>query len=577
MKKLISLTLFFIIFFSSFFVNKVFAANVYITGCLRVVETKLPGVTIDGKTDHIAKVAGSGFPVGKDIYIVGCISTNTGIHCTSGDANIDKRLKEIGFTTNSFSGHEFKAENNPVRSQDGKVEVILRSATPRGEDHSFFGVAEVTREEYQGEARTVQLGTFGFSDDPKKCIGIHWDPKGRVFDSQTLEPLPAIQVTLLDSNKNSVNLPGVANPVETKEDGLFNFFVPNGTYYLSISKPSYQHPLELSEVNSQYSQIYYCDPEVGKALYYDQFPIKEQGKLIHCDVPLKPLKTPYIAPSVTLLNYGQIRLGDVTKIYGTFSHPLTKVKIENKNGLIKEIIADKYGGWTYFADNNQMPVNVTGLKNNAIYSQTKNNWVNKIISFLFRPVFSQSSSSSFTFHPILTYIEGYAFDNKGEVIPQAIINIVPEMTKKTYYTTFADGKGFFRIETNKLPIFPYYIQIINPKNKNLVNNITTTLFVENNKKYLQEKGINLLTAQVLSTPSSQITEKTNLSPTGKQRFDFTTTNEPKTTISPIGGSQQKSTVKNYLLIIVGIILLLFIAIFVIYYFYTKNKNTTTSL
>lgn len=573
MKKLFSLLIFFIIFFSSFFVNKVFAAaNAYITGCLKVVDSNLQGVRVDGKGDHVAKVAGSGFPVGKDIYIVGCISTDGGIRCTSGDSQIDEHLNEIGFVTNPFPGYEFKSQTNPIRSQDGSIEVILRSATPKSEDHSFFGIAEVTKEEYQGEAKTIQMGTFNFSDDPKKCIGIHWDPKGRVFDSQSLEPLPLSTVTLLDANKNKVNLAGVANPMITKEDGLFNFFVPNGTYYLSINKNLYQHPLKLSEVNPKYSQLYYCNPEVGRSLYFDQFPIKEEGKLIHCDVPLKPLGSSYIAPNVSLVNYGQIRLVDVTKIYGTFSHPLTKVRIENKNGLIKEIITDKYGAWTYFIDNNQMPVTVTGLKNSAIYSQAKNNWINKIISFLFKPVYSLSTSS-FTFHPILTYIEGYAFDSKGEIIPKAIINIVPEMTKKTYYTTYADEKGFFKIETDKLPIFPYYIQIINPNNKNLVNNTTTSLFIENNKKYLQEKGINLLADRVLSTTSSQITGKTNPSPTQQQRFDFTKTYKSKISISPITENQQQSTVKNYLLLIITIILLLFIFIFVFYYFYTKNKTS----
>lgn len=573
-KKLSFFFLFFIIFFSSFFVNKVFAANAYITGCLKVVEKGLQGVTVGGKQDHVAKVAGSSFPVGKEIYIVGCISTNDGISCTSGEAEIDSRLTEIGFVTNPFPGHEFKALTNPVLSRDGKVEVILRSATPRGEDHSFFGVVAVEEQvENQGEARTITYGTFGFSDDPKKCIGIHWDPKGRVFDSQTLEPLPEAAVTLLDSDKKKVSLPGVANPVVTKEDGLFNFFVPNGTYYLLINKDLYQHPLELSEVNPKYSQIYYCDPDVGKPLYYESFPIIEQGKLIHCDVPLKPLETGYIAPNIILVNYGQIRLSGVTKIYGTFSHPLTKVQIKKDNILIKEIIADKYGAWTYFIDNNQLPVTVTGLKNETIYSQAKNNWVNKIISFLFKPVFSQNSSSSFTFHPILTYIEGYAFDNKGAIIPKAIIKIVPEMTKKTYYTTFADEKGFFKIETDKLPIFPYYIQIIDPTNRNLVYNTTTTIFVKNNKKYLDEKKLNLSTTQVISTDGSRLKEKTNLTPTKKPGLDFKTSADEKKTITPSSKSGSEKAIGNLVFMVAIIIFLLLASVFFLYYFYNIKQKS----
>ncbi len=576
MKKTISLIIFSIILFFPIFVNQVFSAEAYLTGCLSVVEEDLKGVSIDGKSDHIVKVKGTGFPPDKDIYIVGCISTPDGIRCTSGDSQINNKLNQMGFVTNPIDGHEFKAMTNPIKSTDRNVEVILRSFTAQFENHSFFGVAEINEDYNTGDAKSVSFGTFGFSEDPKKCVGISWDPKGRVFDSESLEPLPAVIVTLLDSNRNKVTLPGVINPLTTKEDGLFNFFVPNGTYYLEVNKISYQHPLLLSEINPKYRQIYYCDKEVGQHLYYDQFPIKQEGRLIHCDIPLKPKGSAYIAPQVLLIDYGQIRLGGTTKIYGTFSHPLTKVKITKDGVLIKEIMTDKYGGWTLFLDNSELPVSVTGLKNENIFSQTKNNLIKKIASIFLKTVFSQNKNSSFVFHPILTYVEGYAYDSKGEIIPGAIVNIIPEMTKKTYYTTYADDKGFFMVETNKLPIVPFYIQIIAPKNKNQLYTYTTTDFIKQNQEYLKIKGISLMTDQKIKLKEQKLiltnTPLPNQISNQKNTFEFATKEQSKKRPSLDKVKEMNSQDSNYFFLILGIIIFTLASILVLYYLYIKKKE-----
>lgn len=607
---------FFLLYFLFFFNKKItLAADAYITGCLKIVNTYKPTCVTDkypcldlpsdvninifgGKTDHIAKIEGGGFPVGKPIYIVGCVSTPSGIKCTTGDSTLNTQVNQTGFSvTNDIPGYEFKAVNNPITSENGTVSVIVRSYIPTAMDHLFFGIVEVTQAEYQGEAKTITYGTFGFSDDPQKCISINWDPKGRVFDSVSLEPLPGVEITLLDNKKNAVVMPGVKNPIITSDDGVFNFFVPSGIYYLDPKKNNYQFPLNLSDVNKNYSQAYYCDKKVGSSLYTSQLPINEENELIHCDVPLKPKANPYQSEP-KLMNYGYMVLGKSTKFFGRFSHPLVLINLKQENKLLTTTKADKFGSWDITIDNDKISslggeIEIEAFKNPNFYpittaSPSSNNIFEKKIGLLnilkkiylsiFKQVFSQSISTKVIFHPILRYIEGHAYNNQKELIPNAIVRVVVEMNGHIYHETKADSNGFFVIFPNNLPIFPYYLEIIDPKKPNIKNTQTTSSFIKFNKTYLEKNNINLITAlknnQPVSTEGSQLQKKLTVTPVEDKNF-LIPTQSNVTTNKATSLSQPQP--KNMFLIIVGILIFLVILVTGLIFYYINKNKTPTSL
>jgi len=607
-KKIISILSFiFILFFLSSF-NKAEATDAYITGCLRVAGVyrseercnQSPKVTVnnvdypclifpdninslfDGKTDHVALIEGTGFPENRDIFIVGCISTDSGIKCTTGDDNLNRQVNDLGFTVADGRdyGYVFKAAENPTRVREGKVSVIVRSYTPTSQNHLFFGIAEVTQAEYGGAERTVQYGTFGFSEDPQKCISIRWDPRGRVFDSKSLEPLPNAIITLLNSSKEKVNIVGVENPVITKDDGLFNFFVPSGTYYLSPAKDNYEFPVEKKDINGNFRQIYYCDSKISYFLYNEQLPIHERNELLHCDVPLKPLGTPFKAEKPVAMEYGYLVMQNSHRFFGRFSHPLTIVRLTQGDKIINEITSDKFGNWEMTVSSKKIAsdggnLEIIGIKNPNIYpnssSPTSLNFFNRLISLFFKSVFSQETKTNkIVLEPILRHLEGYTYDAKGEPIAYATVSIITRMNNRIFFQTQADEKGFFVIYSNQLPVFPYFIEFSSPANPKIKISTTTSQFLSKNKNYLEQNKINLISAtknnQLIATSSAYATPPIN------QVDEVRLTPEALPMTPIISPSVGDKKTKEVLIIVFILISLIFVAGSLIFYFWKKKAK-----
>ena len=96
------------------------------------------------------------------------------------------------------------------------------------------------------------------------------------------------------------------------------------------------------------------------------------------------------------------------------------------------------------------------------------------------------------FNPILSYIEGYAYDEIGKIIPNAKIVVTLNDNDEVFYTTSADTTGFFTVYSNNLPFFEYYLNITSPNGKTVKQ--TTTEFITFNKDYLTEHDLNLIKA-----------------------------------------------------------------------------------
>jgi len=597
----LSLFLFFLIFIF-FFSSKILAADAYITGCLKVVNTYKPSCIsvyscldfpqgfdlnlIGGKADHAVLIEGTGLPEGKDIYVVGCISTAAGIQCTTGDASLNQQVRQLGFTVtdNPAYNYFFKAAENPTRVRNGKVSVIVRSYTSTGQNHLFFGIAGVTQAEYAGEARTVQYGTFGFSEDPQKCISIRWDPRGRVFDSRSLEPLPGVTVSLLNANKNLVNEIGIENPFITKEDGLFNFFVSSGKYYLNPEKANYEFPVNPVDVNPNYNQIYYCDKKISQSLYHEQKEINEENEVLHCDVPLKPSGTPFQANEPTLMEYGYLVMENSHRFFGRFSHPLTIVRLTQGDKTISETTSDRFGNWEITVSNEKIAsiggnLEVVGVKNPTLYSNSSGStrrpsFFKQLVSLFFKNVFSQEiKTNKIVLEPILRHLEGYTYDTNGEPIAYAKVRIITQMDNRVFFQTQADEKGFFVIYSNQLPVFPYFLEFTSPTNPKIKISTTTSQFILRNKRYLEENKINLISAkknnQLIATSSSYITPSIEIT-------NIPTIPEVSPQL-PYPDFVEKTRRREILTIVAILVSLIVIAGSLIFYFWKKKMKEQQNL
>ncbi len=497
--------------------------------------------------DHTLKIKGKGFTPGKDVYLVACISTGNNYICTAGTGSkyeeANRRVNSLGFAVESNPNVEVDGETvdvafemweNPVKADsNGEVEAIVRAYTSKELQINFFGITPVEGG-VAGRGETVQYGSFQIVGSSKECVTISWDPKGRVFDAKSLEPLPDVWVRILDEDGKLFTQPGLKSVQKTRADGLFSFFVPQGKYKLGVSKEGYQFPVDLKEVNPNFSKVYGCDPSVGSPLYNDQYVIDERGGLVKCDVPLNPLGEPYRS-TPTILDFGHVVLPGVPKVVryvARFSHPLAKGVLKTESGrVVASAVSDKEGRWKVDLPLEKVPqdeslvlevkkTNLVAKKKEGIFDKIKD----AVLSLVNLPILAQDSvfKTKVRFDPILRYVEGYAYDSTGKKIANARVRIVSVSTGKPILEVQADEKGFFRILPEFLPQFSYYIEVSSGNSSPTV--YTTSEFVRQNKAYLDSQGVDLVKVSQQGNPitfSSQerkeIRDKTkNLLVTGER-------------------------------------------------------------
>ena len=466
--------------------------------------------------NHEFLISNGGFLPNTDIYIVGCINTPRGTKCTTGESNLDTLLNSLpgGDIMNKDRLYEFKAVANPVRSDNsGEISVIVRSYTERITTHMFnayyideqdLSVTTTSTKAFVTPREALHLETFSQSTPTPRPVtgrprvvirrGVDQDPKGRSFDIKSLEPISGVEVTLLDNFKKLFEYKSINNPQTVKEDGEFSFWVPNGIYFLNLAQLPASHtwPVALDRVHPNYGIAYFCDPDVKNdknepvSLYYEQFSIIEYNKLVHCDVPLDPgNNTPYRS-EVKTIDYGLSRSSQDSTLYytGKVSHPFTKVELVGAESgeLASSTEADKFGFWKLSLPGSSYPLTTGGIPDKIILKYTKKD-LTGVAEF--------SPVNGVTFEPLLRYIEGYAFNAAGQVIPFAKVGIRQVDTDTVAYLTTADAKGFFRLGTQYLPSFPYDLVFTNPEtNESIV--VTSWEFVKDNKDYLVSEGLNLV-------------------------------------------------------------------------------------
>lgn len=438
------------------------------------------------------------------LYIVECLTSNTDpnadgatersrFRCSSGNSSVDSSL---GITSGNSSspapaGIRIFGSDGRTVLQNGLTLDQLRANnyTLYMESNVANTVGSVITVAYKGLS-PVELGsgsqgglqqaTLDFSG---ACF-FH-DPYGRVFDAHTLEPLRNASVTLNRKNENgsvskvdqaSVGI-GFVNPQITQEDGLFAFLVPDGTYRLAFENTGYIGISPLTGVKAAHTFLY--------ENIYDGGDIVQEGSIVQTDVPLKPFNTAQSETfarlnPVTLMEYFQSTdpAKQVYRVEGRTSHPLAVVELaagvadKNRPGVVNKTRtlarseSDKYGRFVITFEMNKL------RENEIIRALT----ISKPSMYLGAD--TDATKTVVEISPLLTSLNGTAYDEKGAILPGAKVAVLVPMSSNPVYETTADEQGRFVIPESYIPSIEYELSYV-PVSGDTIRTTTDVFFAQN--------------------------------------------------------------------------------------------------
>lgn len=350
--------------------------------------------------------------------------------------------------------------------------------------------------------------TQAASGDSTNCVSIYWDPMGKVADTQYLEPIEKATVTL--KNKNALGsialftLPNNAlfeNPYTTGVDGSYSFFVPAGTYYLSVQKQNFTFPITAQSLLEAKQKLLSQDPageyiDTSKLYNDSSEPIVEKEGITEVRNILMEPPQGYQGVKPAIVSYNQLLDKDSRQIiYGVVSHPKAIVGAFVNNGLIAQ---------TQAAPNGQFKLTLEGT---SIPQDAKNIQlrVEKVAIGQLPVPASTQFSKMYTVELLPSHVAGFAFSSDYSVSPGALVEvIVPELNDLVYVSTHADQTGFARIPNANMPPFPYLIRVRNPRTFATLSIQKPAEFIALNKPYYVNEQANPYDEkETITTPSVQ--------------------------------------------------------------------------
>lgn len=519
------------------------------------------------------QLSGDGFIDGRNIYVVACLPDNN-TQCSTGEPANDQLL--FGKDNSTLTDKNVYGEvitYKVIQVQDGSKKTskggkITATAVVGGANanatggYTFYGVmiTPPANEPLLQGMGAEQQGTFNFTaaQNKSKCVKISWthyDPFGIVFDSKSLEPLPSVSVTVLDSKKKKVSLVGFPNPQVTKADGLFNFLVEPGEYYLELApvpvgyqfkdNPSlHQNYVKIYHRADGGNSIYRPNELIREVIDTPEEQIKGMPDPERRDIPLDPGNNTPFTTAPVILNYGVTRIEDETRIEGKASHPFTTVTILQANQIIATQEADREGFFEILIENHRirqdlaltLKLSKKDLLGDLSYIQSRlllrpaefsdvdifDYFTAHVIPNLSLNVYAENIQLGRfkIIQPIFRMLKGYAYDKAGKIVPNAEVGVKLAMTDSLYYKTKADNTGYFDIEQDHLPIFNYNITVSSPFSPT-PSVQTTSEFAKANKAYLVANKINLLGASTKTQGAKKSTSVHVQSATQSPKFSAT--------------------------------------------------------
>ena len=216
------------------------------------------------------------------------------------------------------------------------------------------------------------------------------------------------------------------------------------------------------------------------------------------------------------MSVASVKIGKFIRYEGNISHPLSIITLvgKNSNNELARTNADKNGDWEILIPISKIPqnerlrveiikVDLTTLTRNkpgnSFFGQIQRcllRLVRVVPPLINKKVSAQDSGSvdnTAEFEPILSYVEGYAYDQNGNVIPNATVKVILDMTDGVYYQTTADENGFFSIAPESLPIFNYHLEFTSPNSTSAVRT-STSEFAQQNQDHLTVNNLDLMAA-----------------------------------------------------------------------------------
>lgn len=506
-----------------------------------------------------------GIPNDPNTYLTECLEIDEGgvpkTVCTTGDSTLDKELfcgdpastdpqcdhlqilkdkVEYSVEEGKYGDYgiyhvrngQLEKKQPPTKiatNANGDIDptaIEWQSFTPDETYRKFLIWNKTANREDQQPANSSGLGgqqqaDLNFLFRSSSCIGEQWDPYGKVFDMNTLEPLNGASVTLKQYNTATqqyeesfanTNNPNISNPFRTQIFGKFNFIVQDGDYTLTPSLGGYTHPASnigtalspeiRARTNKIYTNIYYSDSD----------PIRQSGVIQQRDIPMKlaPGAVAVKSPLKIITENQQVQTNGQIIYSGKVSHPFAQLKVEicetSGTCLTPTIYTSQLGGPD--KDGNfRITLDQKLLINGQTFKKTFTAvdlttapltsvplWISKALTFLGSFIGSveaqeQGRSVTSTSQPIPTYIEGYAYDTDGNLLPNAIVGIYVNFSNNPIYQTRANAQGYFKITSDKLPTTGYSIGYATTPNQKAKSKVTTSQFLQQNNEFITAEKV----------------------------------------------------------------------------------------
>ena len=235
----------------------------FVSGCMSA-----PGWTGSGHSVDLSIAQGglSHPATNTDTWVFVCVTRGTDTYCsTAGDGSADKllfgmdntnpdshyqKLKGMvngGYIGGVMNGAAFDNQNPPRKTNNDASNPQFDGVVTWGD--AYYPMVVHQWSWVQQAAPTDGTGAVGdqaaqhqatlifqhLSEDTKNCVPIGWDPRGVVFDVNTLYPVKGLQIELYKKNDTTgiydfvPNRLGLANPTSTSNaNGQYSFFVDAG-------------------------------------------------------------------------------------------------------------------------------------------------------------------------------------------------------------------------------------------------------------------------------------------------------------------------------------------------------------
>ena len=263
----------------------------------------------------------------------------------------------------------------------GTVNVTVTGIFENHTRHKFYAIGDAPiiiepgKGGIEAENKTQQVGqvsNFEFSQtqgSDQECVGVYWDPFGRVFDAVSLEPISGVNVSLFQSPSRRLALLPI-NPALTDKAGIYNILVDTeDDYYLNVTVPATHSFTENVDLNPRYGLVYSHIYSPGEVFHEKSLPqsIPEDFDFgpYHHDIPLQPKGEPYRQAVAEVIedSLNQADMGSFVNYSGRVTFPMAQVCLVGEtSGVVDCVNADKYGNFRLNVDKLSIPQEFMEIK-----------------------------------------------------------------------------------------------------------------------------------------------------------------------------------------------------------------------